>query len=98
MRPMAAVMDHRPILPDTDTTAPAKDTIALGDYDCIEEEELEEGYSESSSSSEEENIDDTVREDMLKLEESFARHGMEFRLIDRIGEGSYALTAVLLYV
>ena len=43
----------------------------------------------SDSSSEEEPVDDTVRQDMLKLEESFEEHGMKFRLIDRIGEGKH---------
>ena len=59
--------------------------------DYIEEEVDGEEHSEASeSSSEEEPVDETVREDMLKLEESFQEHGMKFRLIDRIGEGKYA--------
>ena len=62
----------------------------------IEQDEEEDVCSETSqSSSEGETIDDTVREDMLRLEESFAEHGMRFRLIDRIGEGEIASADIL---
>ena len=55
--------------------------------DYIEEEEGDDYSEESGSSSEGELIDETVREDMQKLEETFEENGMKFRLIDRIGEG-----------
>ena len=90
---MATAMDHHPTLPDADPNAHIGRKINENAEDLIEEEEQEEEYLEASeSSSEEEIIDETVREDMLRLEESFAEHGMKFRLIDRIGEGEPAPT------
>ena len=42
----------------------------------------------SDTSSEAKGIDESVQEDMIQLEETFDENGMNFRLIDRIGEGS----------
>ena len=54
----------------------------------LETEELCGDESESSeTSSEAGNVDESVREDMLRLEDTFEENGMSFRLIDRIGEG-----------
>lgn len=44
---------------------------------------------ESDSSSETQDISDAVREDMIKLEEIFEENGMNYRLINRIGEGKF---------
>lgn len=80
-------------LHDTDLNAPVGRPVPSGAEECVGEEEPRDEYSDNSSSaSEEETIDDTVREDMLRLEESFAEHGMKFRLVDRIGEGEPAPT------
>lgn len=60
-----------------------------GNY--VEEHQESQDFSEAAeSSSEDETIDETVKEDMVKLEESFKEHGMRFRLINRIGEGASA--------
>ena len=39
------------------------------------------------SSEDELELDDSVREDMARLEDTFREIGMKFRMIDRIGEG-----------
>lgn len=41
----------------------------------------------AETSEDEEDIDDAVMEDMLKVEQTFAGFGARFRLIDKIGEG-----------
>lgn len=51
----------------------------------------DQGYSDGSDGSEssEEHvvIEDSVREDMAKLEQTFKGMGLKYRMIDRIGEG-----------
>jgi len=42
----------------------------------------------AESSDEEEDVDDAVLEDMIKIESSFHGFSARFRLIDRIGEGT----------
>ena len=51
----------------------------------------EDADSRSSEDSEEEclEVNDTVREEMSKLEHIFQDKGLKFRMIDRIGEGKY---------
>ena len=53
------------------------------DKDDLEEEAFDE-YEED-----EDDIDDSVAEDMKKLEESFKGISQKYRLINRIGEGSF---------
>lgn len=48
--------------------------------DAEESDESEEGYVE---------VSDTVREEMSKLEKIFQKKGLKFRMIDRIGEGTW---------
>ena len=92
---MAAATDHRSILPDSaalglDSMHDRASSEEVQECIEVEEEEGREEHTESSSSSDEETVDDAMKEDMLKLEESFEDHGMKFRLIGRIGEGSCA--------
>ncbi|KAI4290379.1 MAG: hypothetical protein L6R35_000343 [Caloplaca aegaea] len=49
--------------------------------DAEESDESEEGYVE---------VSDTVREEMSKLEKIFQKKGLKFRMIDRIGEGTFS--------
>lgn len=61
---------------------------SLGSHDELGEyEEDADGSNHSESSESEHEIDETVREDMIRLEETFMEIGMKFRMIDRIGEG-----------
>lgn len=59
-----------------------------------EEHEQQDDYesSECSQDSQEGSpeIDDSVREDMSRLENIFHNMGFKFRMIDRIGEGRYS--------
>lgn len=59
-----------------------------------EDEEQQDDYesSECSQDSQEVSpeIDDSVREDMSRLENIFHNMGFKFRMIDRIGEGRYS--------
>ena len=63
----------------------------MGEAEYVEQDVNGDEHSEASDSSTvSEQVDETVREDMIKLEESFEEHGMKFRLIDRIGEGIFS--------
>ena len=53
-----------------------------------DEQEFSDGSDCSESSSEEHAaVEDSVREDMVKLEQTFKGMGLKYRMIDRIGEG-----------
>ena len=58
--------------------------------DELEEGEDEQDGSECSEDSAESEyaVDETVREEMAKLEDTFREIGMKFRMIARIGEGN----------
>ena len=58
------------------------------DEDDLEDEETYDGYEEDEDEGDE--IDDSVAEDMRKLEESFRGISQKYRLINRIGEGNIA--------
>ena len=89
---MAALVDNPSVLPETDFAAAFSKTNNMEEPDYVEGEDQSGEHSEDSdSSSEEEPVDDAVKEDMLKLEESFEEHGMKFRLIDRNGDGEHML-------
>jgi hypothetical protein len=49
------------------------------------------GGGDNEYESSEEDVDESVKEDMRKLEETFAGISDRFRLINRIGEGKYPL-------
>ncbi|KAL8823234.1 MAG: hypothetical protein Q9191_006049 [Dirinaria sp. TL-2023a] len=56
-----------------------------------DEQQLYESSEESESSIESPvEVNETVREDMCKLEEVFVDMGLKFRMIDRIGEGTFS--------
>jgi hypothetical protein len=55
-----------------------------------DDESMEGPYSEDSEHSEDE-VDESVMEDMHKLEESFKGISQKYRLINRIGEGELLL-------
>lgn len=45
----------------------------------------------AETTDDEEDVDDAVMEDMIKVEQTFAGFGTRFRLIDKIGEGEHWL-------
>ena len=67
--------------------------------DELEEGEDEQEGSECSEGSAESEyaVDETVREDMAKLEDTFREIGMKFRMIARIGEGSARILVSSMY-
>ncbi len=85
---MAALTDQRSVEPNADLADLGEtnnvDAGVHAEGDCHDKENSE----TTDSSSDEEQVDDSIKQDMLKLEESFKEHGMKFRLIDRIGEGT----------
>ena len=60
-----------------------------GDFDDNDEEQsYSEGSDDSENLSEEHAaVEDSVREEMIKLEQMFKGMGLKYRMIDRIGEG-----------
>lgn len=70
-------------------------------YDTDEHEEGEneqEGSECSEGSAESEyEVDETVKEEMAKLEDTFREIGMKFRMIARIGEGNARILVSLAY-
>ena len=83
-----ASMDQPTVEPKAELAADLGQTKKVDAGLRVEENLQDKEDSETSdSSSEEEEIDESIKQDMLKLEESFKEHGMKFRLIDRIGEG-----------
>ena len=75
--------------PEVGSLDPAPDRLSgYVDEDESEDENESSGCSESSSEDEAE-IDEVVREDMAKLEHVFHDMGLKFRMINRIGEGTF---------
>ncbi len=71
-------------------SAPLEDAMADDDEDEDQEDDLEpDGRSETSDESEQV-VDDEVQEDMDKLQATFKGIKDRFRLINRIGEGTYS--------
>lgn len=72
---------------------------ASSQYDTDEQEESEDGQegSECSEGSAESEyaVDQTVREEMDRLEDTFRELGMRFRMIARIGEGDSRIWVLL---
>ena len=70
-------------------------------YDTDEHEESEdeqEGSECSEGSAESEYaVDQTVREEMDRLEDTFRELGMRFRMIARIGEGNARISILLMF-
>lgn len=68
------------------------------DTDEFEEDEDEQEGSECSerSAESEYTVDETVKEEMEKLEDTFREIGMRFRMIARIGEGNARILASLM--
>ena len=64
------------------------DKFEVSSTDEEETHAEEEDGSSSSDSESDEDVDESVLEDMRKLEESFAGISQQYRLINRIGEGS----------
>lgn len=64
-------------------------TIKEEEHDLNDEsrDPLEDSGCTRSEDDEEEEVEDTVIEDMRSLEESFRGFGRKYRLINRIGEG-----------
>lgn len=66
--------------------------------ECEEGEDEQEGSESSEGSAESEYaVDETVKEEMAKLEGTFREIGMKFRLIARIGEGNARILVPLVY-
>lgn len=75
--------------PFEQTVDPSQLNFNFGQFDPKKRDEDESGSSECSRSSSEsyEEIDDTVMLEMHNLEGIFRNMGLNFRMIDRIGEG-----------
>ncbi|KAL9586123.1 MAG: hypothetical protein Q9212_001104 [Teloschistes hypoglaucus] len=67
------------------------DFTSEGDL-VVEDDDVVYEDSEESEDSEEDDaqVSETVREDMAKLERTFQAKGLKFRMIDRIGEGTFS--------
>ena len=61
--------------------------------DDDEEQSYSDGSDGSESSEEHAVIEDSVREEMVKLEQMFKGMGLKYRMIDRIGEGNVSWTS-----
>lgn len=61
------------------------------------EEEQEGSECSEESAQSEYAVEETVREDMAKLEDTFREIGMKFRMIARIGEGKSRFSVSLVY-
>ncbi|KAL9590741.1 MAG: hypothetical protein Q9203_000463 [Teloschistes exilis] len=68
-----------------------RDFTSEGDF-VVEDDDVVYENSDESDDSEEDDaqISETVREDMVKLERTFHAKGLKFRMIDRIGEGTFS--------
>lgn len=85
---MAASTVQHSVEPSAEPAAHLGQANSENVMDHAEEDSPGKESSETSeSSSDGEQVEDGIKQDMLKLEESFEEHGMKFRLIDRIGEG-----------
>ena len=77
------------------------ETCPRSQYDTDEDEEAldaQEGSECSEGSAESEYaVNDSVREEMAKIEDTFREIGMKFRMIARIGEGTARILVSLLY-
>lgn len=75
--------------PFEQTVDPSQLNFDFGRYDPKKRHEDESGSSECSESSSEGygEIDNTVMLEMQNLEDTFQNMGLNFRMIDRIGEG-----------
>ncbi|KAJ5469459.1 Cell cycle serine/threonine-protein kinase hsk1 [Penicillium diatomitis] len=65
-----------------------KDDPRTNDDTSLVESELDED--DGQEDEEEEEVDETVREDMMKLKDTFPEIADRFRLINRIGEGTFS--------
>lgn len=96
-KPSAPTMEDNPFL-----TQPHHEKLANAGYNSkFKREEEDDGdepdVSDSSECSEwssksHRDIEDSVREEMAKLEDTFQGLGLKYRMIDRIGEGNAART------
>lgn len=57
--------------------------------------QFRDGNDFEESQDEEDDVDDSVKEDMKKLEDSFRGISDRFRLVNRIGEGTIPLSVAL---
>lgn len=74
-----------------------EDSAATDSDVSIEQTQEEIGYEEDDLH-DNEDIDDSVKEDMRKLEDTFPGISDRFRLVNRIGEGMVRLNILLLSV
>ncbi len=85
-------MEDNPFVTETYNRKLQRAGQGLNQREDFNDDEDERSYYEGSdileSSSEEHgDIEDSVREDMVKLEQMFKGIGLKYRMIDRIGEG-----------
>ena len=97
-RPAAPIAEKNPFL-TSKSLAPANNPSHQYNTDEHEESEDEQEGSECSEESEESEyaVDQTVREEMDRLENTFRELGMKFRMIARIGEGTARILVFLVY-
>ena len=75
---------------DTSATSTAQD-LQQPEYQIMNEANPNVQYSEDEDEESDNEIDETVAEDMCKLEENFKGISLKYRLINRIGEGMLVL-------
>ena len=105
-RPTVPIAEKNPFI-TSKIPAPAHNTTretgfsprSQYDMDEYEEGDHEQGGSDCSEGSAESEyeVDETVKEEMAKLEDTFREIGMKFRLIARIGEGNARTLVPRLY-
>jgi len=84
---------HDIVIHEDDDVAARKMIVDHPHTQPVSAEEEEESASESltsETSDSEDEVDETVMEDMRKLEEDFKGISQQYRLINRIGEGNFA--------
>lgn len=94
--PVEPIGEENPFLTGTDlapaTSLSQKLGLSPGSRYEVEHDHVGEDMSEGSQSSEDvsdepREVDESTREEMAKLDETFRERGMKFRMIDRVGEG-----------
>ncbi|KIW87343.1 uncharacterized protein Z519_11979 [Cladophialophora bantiana CBS 173.52] len=62
----------------------------MAQHELEEEDSLDDPVSEDSDDSDDDDVDESVVDDMRRLEESFRGISQKYRLINRIGEGTFS--------
>ena len=91
MKPTALRMEDNPFITETYHQKLQRAGLEPDTRERFHDDDNGQGYSSGSECSEslEEHlaVEDSVREEMVKLEHTFKGMGLKYRMIDRIGEG-----------